>query len=321
MYTFKKKIHKLEGKYSIRLYSFLKDHSLFGEVTITKEECKNFFKIPKSYLTSKSRFIDKFLNPTIADIQAKTLLMIDYELIPTYNFQKIKFKFKQGKEEVKGNSSQEQNTLDVFKDIEISEELQKVISKVKRNIYVTRAWNKRVDSKIIKMLKEDGEDFTIEILKSLYESLNTNIQTTLVQYINGMIKNKKINQNYNEGKKKKEIQKGLEEDILIPEIVKNNDGIELQKVTSSEEKKFSDALSEYQIEQIELQKVTSSEEEEERLYDICIKENRLKPQGKFIITKDEYMKEHKKYILDGYTPIKATEMMIKLFIVKRSEED
>ena len=321
VYLQEKKIHKLEGKYSIRLYSFLKDHSLFGEVTITKEECKNFFKIPKSYLSSKSRFIDKFLNPTIADIQAKTLLMIDYELIPTYNFQKIKFKFKQGKEEVKTKNSQEQNTLDVFKNINISEELQKVISKAKHNIYVSRAWNKRMDTKIIKMLKEDGEDFTIEILKSLYESLNTNIQTTLVQYVNGMIKNKKLNQSYNEEKKKKEIQKELEEDVLIPEIVKNNDEIELQKVTSLEEKKFSDALSEYQIEQIELQKVTSLEQDEERLYDICIKENRLKPQGKFVITSDEYMKEHKRYISEGYTPIKATEMMMKLFIVKRSEEE
>lgn len=312
VYLQEKKIHKLEGKYSIRLYSFLKDHSGFGHVTITKEECKNFFKLPDSYLSSKSRFINKFLNPTIADIQAKTLLMIDYELIPEYNFKEIKFTFKQGKEEIKDIINDEQNTFDALEIVEINENLQKVITKAKRNIYVSRAWNKRVDNKIIKLLKEEGEEFTKEILEALYSNLNENIKTTLVQYINGIIKNKKVNENYKKEKKKKEIQKELDKK-------ENTEEAELQKVTTKEQQEFINAFTEFNTDEKELPKVTSSEEENS-LYDKCIEENRLKIQDKFIITSEEYLKEYKKYTSKGYLSIKATELMNKMFIVKDEED-
>lgn len=320
VYLPEEKIHKLEGKYSIRLYTFLKDRLGIGTVTVTKEECENFLKLPKTYMKIRTHFVNKFLKPTIADIQAKTNLLIDYELIPNYNFKKVKFTIRQGKETPMKQVKEEQTTLDALEVIEASLELQKVISKTKRNIYVSRAWNKRMDAKIVKMLKEDGEEFTKEILKSLYENLNENIKTTLVQYVNGIIKKKKLQENYEEENKKQSIKKELEDDILIPEIVENNDGLELQKVISKEQKDLIDALSEYQIEQTELQKVISSEKEEERLYDICIKENRLKPQGKFVITKEEYEKEYKRYIKEGYLPFKAMEIMNQMFIVRSEEE-
>ena len=171
-----------------------------------------------------------------------------------------------------------------------------------------------MDKKIIKMIKEVGEEFTKEILKALYEGLNEIVKTTLVQYVNGIIKNKKIQENYKEENKKQIIKKELDEEILIPEK------IELQEVISKEQEDLLNAYTEYKIEQTELQKVISDEEDEERLYDICVKEDRLKTQGKFIVTNEEYLKEHRRYIAEGYTSFKATQIMNQIFIAKNKGE-
>ncbi len=61
--------------------------------------------------------------------------------------------------------------------------------KAKRNIYISRSWDKRTDTKIRKIYTEDGEEFVSEVLKIIYKNLNKNIKTTLVQYINGVLKN------------------------------------------------------------------------------------------------------------------------------------
>lgn len=71
------------------------------------------------------------------------------------------------------------------------------IQKAKRNIYVQRAWNKRTDTKIKKIFREDGEALAIEVLNILYKNLTGNIKTTLVQYINGILKNISIDENLN----------------------------------------------------------------------------------------------------------------------------
>jgi len=72
---------------------------------------------------------------------------------------------------------------------DFSEELQSKIIKCKRNIFVSRAWNKRVDNKFKKIIREDGEEVAIEILNLLYKRLNSEIKSTLVQYINGILRN------------------------------------------------------------------------------------------------------------------------------------
>lgn len=68
------------------------------------------------------------------------------------------------------------------------EEIQANIKKAKRNIYVSKAWDKRTETKIKKIYEEDGGNIVIEVLKILYKSLNSNIKSTLVQYINGILK-------------------------------------------------------------------------------------------------------------------------------------
>lgn len=76
---------------------------------------------------------------------------------------------------------------DPYKDLPMS--LVELIQKAKRNIYVARAWDKRTDTKIKKIFNEDGEELAGEVLKILYKNLTKNIKTTLVQYINGVLKN------------------------------------------------------------------------------------------------------------------------------------
>ncbi|MGL6023115.1 MAG: replication initiator protein A, partial [Cetobacterium sp.] len=63
------------------------------------------------------------------------------------------------------------------------------IAKAKKNIYVSRSWEKRVENKILKIVSEKGEEFAIELLNQLYKSLTAPIKTTLVQYISGISKN------------------------------------------------------------------------------------------------------------------------------------
>jgi len=70
-----------------------------------------------------------------------------------------------------------------------SDKLEKAVIKAKRNIYVSKAWNKRVETKISKLLRENGEEYTLDILYKLYENVKQEIRTTLVQYINGIMKN------------------------------------------------------------------------------------------------------------------------------------
>lgn len=69
------------------------------------------------------------------------------------------------------------------------DEVIKYIQKAKKNIYVSRSWDKRTDTKIKKIFIEEGEIVLIEVLKIIYKNLNSNIKTTLVQYINGVLKN------------------------------------------------------------------------------------------------------------------------------------
>ena len=90
------------------------------------------------------------------------------------------------KEITKKKSTQKPKS-DPYKDLPMS--LVELIQKAKRNIYVARAWDKRTDTKIKKIFNEDGEELAGEVLKILYKNLTKNIKTTLVQYINGILKN------------------------------------------------------------------------------------------------------------------------------------
>ena len=113
----------------------------------------------------------------------------DYKDTSFDNENSIKIRVKQDKN---GNKINDINLNATFSGNEkdtLSDKLEKSIVKAKRNIYVSKAWNKRAETKILKLLRENGEDYTLDILNRLYVSVKQDIKTTLVQYINGIMKN------------------------------------------------------------------------------------------------------------------------------------
>ncbi|MGL5122936.1 MAG: replication initiator protein A [Fusobacteriaceae bacterium] len=73
--------------------------------------------------------------------------------------------------------------------LDFSDEVLSKVIKVKKNIYVSKSWDKRAENKIYKIEKEYGVEFTKKLLINIYKNLNAPIKATLVQYINGVLNN------------------------------------------------------------------------------------------------------------------------------------
>lgn len=107
------------------------------------------------------------------------------EVTETSSQEEMKIKVENKKEVKKAPIKKiEKNNEFIYPD-----EVIKNIQKAKKNIYVSRSWDKRTDTKVKKIFIEEGEIVLIEVLKIIYKNLNSNIKTTLVQYINGVLKN------------------------------------------------------------------------------------------------------------------------------------
>ena len=183
-------VKNTSGSYTIRMYGFLKDHLKKGKVELTKEEVFEFFTLPNSYKKIKSHFINKFLEPTLKEVERISGIETTYKLIPEYNFKEIHL-FPKLKRKME--------YLEDVDDIEIESgepdaktsnvDIEKYIIKAKKNIHVSKVWNKRVDTKIQKILEEKGEEYTVDLLNALYE-IKGEVKSTLVSYINGILKRK-----------------------------------------------------------------------------------------------------------------------------------
>lgn len=185
-------VDELTGTYTLRMYGLLKDHIKRGQVELTKEEMFNFFSLPKSY-SNKTNLVKKFLTPTLEEVEKASGIHTEYEFIPKNRYTKIKF-YPVTRSKVKGNElkiipKEERNEKLFLNDRVLNE-----IKKSKKNIFVSKSWNKRADNKVEKILREDGEEYAIYILKGLYTGLKKDVTTTLVQYINGIIKNSPKNE-------------------------------------------------------------------------------------------------------------------------------
>lgn len=182
-------VSKISGPYTMRMYSLLKDHLAKGDIELTKDEIFNFFMLPKSY-QNKTNIEKKFIIPTLKEVEDISGIQTEYEFRPKNKYKSIIF-FPKLRRKVKAEKLEIIDKKEVIEGEILKKEqtlLEKKISKVRRNIYASKAWNKRVDNKIAKIVSEEGEDFALQLLDALYECLNDEIQTTLVQYINGMLK-------------------------------------------------------------------------------------------------------------------------------------
>ncbi len=151
----------------------------------------------------------------------------------------------------------------------ITEDIRKEIQRAKKNIFVSKAWNKRVDNKILKLLREEGEEYTRNILRILYENLNTDINKTLVSYISGIMKNlKKQEKEALKTKKPVETMEKLEkvriveevEEAVTPEIVEEK--VDLREDLEEKNKDVTDPISKLLLELYD--KMSSDEKYEVR---------------------------------------------------------
>lgn len=184
-------VQKMAGKYTYRIYSILKDHVNKGSLELTKEQLKECLGLTERTISNSSTLKKNVLDPAIIELNEISNLECTYELVPAKRYRSVLFK-------MRTNNSKVIEVLKVVKDEEEKlnykndEEILKKVEFVKHNIYISRAWDKRVENKINKLLNEVGKSFVLEILDDLYNNLKNDIEITLVAYINGILKNKKL---------------------------------------------------------------------------------------------------------------------------------
>lgn len=232
-------VQKMSGKYTYRIYSILKDHVVKGSLELTKEQLKECLGLTDRTMANASTLKKNVLDPAIIEINEISNLECSYELIPAKRYKSVLFN-------VRANNSKKIEVLKVIKDKEEQlsykddEEILKKLEHVRHNIYVSRAWDKRVENKINKLLNELGKSFVLEILDDLYENLKSDIEITLVAYINGILKNKKL---ANKSKTRTKISSAYaENNKSIREVIKEKTGRKTQKSKVKKELEIEDAI-------------------------------------------------------------------------------
>ena len=153
-----------------------------------------------SYLENKSKSVESKTSKSAKSKKDYEEAIIDTDPdIDYYDIEEAEIVSEEPSKPLSENKDTESRTkvvrksLSRTKKVETYEDLPEtvvtLIHKAKRNIYISRAWDRRTDTKIRKIFNEDGEDLACEVLKIIYKNLNKNIKTTLVQYINGVLKN------------------------------------------------------------------------------------------------------------------------------------
>ena len=196
----------LKSKYSKRIFQLLKQYESIGKRDISIEDLKRFLECNTDGYKKLYVFETRILKPSLEDINTNTSMKIDYEKIK--NGRKVAGFHFFINENSKISTLKKENKKIKDQNKDISEKIKKAKDKAKKNIHVSKKWDFRTDAKIKRLIKEYGEEYTVDILNELYKGCKKEILTTVVQYINGIIKNKpKGIQNVTEEKsyKKEEI--------------------------------------------------------------------------------------------------------------------
>ncbi|WP_319200109.1 replication initiation protein [uncultured Ilyobacter sp.] len=265
----------LNSKYGKRIYQMLKQYENIGKRTINLSDLREYLDCTNKSYDKMSNLDKKVLFKAKEDINLNTSLKIDYKKnklgrsIKSIEFYIVEnnkdtfshkieatngkaeyteiieeknLKFNRKRTEKQGSRSKE----DTFshKDNFVSVKLKNGILNAKRNIFVSRAWNKRADNKIQKLVDEYGEEYALDILKRLYEGVKYEIKTTVVQYINGIMKNVKPEIKEKKDKQKKstkfDITNSQETDMVEDSLAQQRNeliSIEEFNMLSNEKKK------------------------------------------------------------------------------------
>ncbi|MGL6168427.1 MAG: hypothetical protein ACRC0Y_09085, partial [Fusobacteriaceae bacterium] len=150
----------------------------------------DFFTIPNSY-RKKTHLMNKMINPTLKELEEITGIKAQVEFYPKHNWHTLTLTFK--RIQVISNSKKLlEKTLKLIPELNsLSDKLNSTVKKMMRNIYVSRAWNSSAENSIKKLIYSEGEEFTIKVLKSVYENLKTDVKKSLSLYIQGVVKKMK----------------------------------------------------------------------------------------------------------------------------------
>lgn len=317
-------IERMSGKYVYRLYNLFKDFINFtNKITLTKEQLISFLQIPSTTAKNAADIKKRVLDPTIGELNEITNMECTYELTPKRGFKEIIFtvKYKSIEKEIKIIPVKEAKTKEKITYLNYEKILEKT-KKAKRNIYVNKAWNGKVDNKINKILSEKGEKYTLNILEQLYLSLNSEVTTTLVQYINGMIKNIdiKLKQNIKESIKETKNKKKTLFEVEEKDIEKIEMNIEeALKYYYSLSLKEQKALEEIFLEECSLETkapinlLLQLKENSREFYNLTIREYLLKalkkPKKRIEINNENWLDYYNR--LDEYEKLKIEEEAIQ----------
>jgi plasmid replication initiation protein len=265
----------LNSKYGKRIYQMLKQYENIGKRTIELSDLREYLDCTNKSYDKMSNLDKKVLSKAKDDINSNTSLKVDYKKNKLgRNIKSIEFSIVESKKDTFSHKTKQEtkNTEDVeiheykmakitdensvktslrnnkdtfsHKDGFLSEKLEDAVLKAKRNLYVSKAWNKRVDNKIQNLTNEYGEEYALNILKRLYEGVKDNIKTTLVQYINGIMKNIKIETEDTKAKQKKSTNSSVNKLLVVNShenklVHKKNESISIDefKLLSDEKKK------------------------------------------------------------------------------------
>lgn len=268
-----KEFVSLDNKYGKRLYQLLKQYESIGKRNFKLDNFRELLDCTNKSYDKMSNLDKKVLMKARDDINEKTSLSVDYvKLKKGRKIDSVEFSIKNSNKDTPsdklvnlkldiGQISKTKDLLDEksiktkeikkdkttssdYKDT-LSDKLEKAIIKAKRNIYVSKAWNKRADNKISKIIDENGEGYALDILNRLYVSVKQDIKTTLVQYINGIMKNivievkEKVLSNFNEVKEEKiNNEKETKDNKLLPKKNKEEQGEDKEEITLEQFKKL-----------------------------------------------------------------------------------
>lgn len=216
-----------KSKYSVVLYELLKKYEGINMPTYSIEEFSKIFQTKyKRYNDIKKNILDVAI-PEVAkyakySIECKPIKIGKKISHINLKSKKINWDFDSEILEIKDTDKRLENR-DINK-------INEAIAKAKKNEYVSKIWNKRVDNKINKILHDEGEEYAIKLLNQLYLDLTVEIKTTLVQHLNGMMKKvennkEKLVKNIIKTNETKDIEV-LEEKIEVLKAESESSGIE-----------------------------------------------------------------------------------------------
>lgn len=202
-------LQNMTSLYSSTLTTLLRLYvNVTPKIVLKKEIFYDIFSIPASCQKNSNNLKKRVLEPAIEEVNKFTDMQVSYELYPEKSFTEIRFNISKKRKHIEKKTVELEvieNVNTISKPVlEDYPEVLKYIEKAKKNVYVLKAWNKHPkhsQNKILKTLKDKGEDYTINLLKELYKGLKSDVQSTLVQYINGIMKNLNISSNKTTSKK------------------------------------------------------------------------------------------------------------------------